>query len=375
VDFTPPTTGPTPTSYTVTATDVVTTSTVTASGASSPISVSGLTTGDTYTFTVTAVVGSGDCAATPPTAQCATSPASADVVIPAVAQPAAPDEPTINTVVPGAAGSGTATVSFAAAPTGTAATSFTVTALDQLDPSDTVAETVTSSPAVVTGLTPGQTYTFSLVANNAVGSSSTAFWAPPVTPQVVDGPELPTITGSPVRATAGHRYAYQIVLGGMPAPDAYVGGTLPTGLHMTLKGLLEGTPTKAGLFSFTVTATSTAGSASRTVTLRVEPGPFHELRLVGFSHLQALRSGYAVGLRLALADRYGNTVSLRRTLTLRIAVGPADFAGGLRTVTVRTGRGGTATTPRLFVTGRSNVDIDVSVPGLRPEVIVLRVIR
>jgi hypothetical protein len=117
---------------------------LTGTGTSSPITVTGLTNGTAYTFTVAATnaVGTG-----------ATSSPS-NSIIPATV----PDAPTAVSAV---AGNTQATISFTAPASngGSAITSYTVT-----DNTDTYTATGTSSPITVTGLTNGDTYSFTVTA-------------------------------------------------------------------------------------------------------------------------------------------------------------------------------------------------------------------
>jgi hypothetical protein len=165
------------TSYTVTAADSTTPANggETASGSSSPITVTGLTNGDSYTFTVTATnaVGTG-------------SPsAPSNAVVPGLV----PGAPTIGTATPGDL---QATITFAPPESsGTSPiTSYTVTAADSTTPANG-GETASgsSSPITLTGLTNGDSYTFTVTATNAVGTG------PPSAPSNAVVPAAPlTIT-------------------------------------------------------------------------------------------------------------------------------------------------------------------------------------
>jgi hypothetical protein len=119
---------------------------------------SDLTTGSSYTFSVTAtnVVG--------------TSPVdtSSSLLI-----AAAPGAPTGVTVVAGTPGSGTATISWgASSANGSPVTSYTATATDSTHVANGGQSCTTSTTGCsVTGLTVGDSYTFSATATNAVGTS------------------------------------------------------------------------------------------------------------------------------------------------------------------------------------------------------------
>ncbi len=71
-------------------------------------------------------------------------------------------------------------------------------------------------------------------------------------------------------------------------------GALPDGLTLSPSGVLSGTPTAGGEFSFTVTATgSVYGSASRTWTVEVQEGLAYFNTLQGAGTLSLVRQGQA----------------------------------------------------------------------------------
>lgn len=85
-----------------------------------------------------------------------------------------------------------------------------------------------------------------------------------------------TITNSLPAATVGQAYSQTLVSGGTPPYTITItSGSLPAGLsYSNTTGLISGTPTTAGTFSFGVQATdSNKGSASATVSLRVNGTP------------------------------------------------------------------------------------------------------
>ena len=81
----------------------------------------------------------------------------------------------------------------------------------------------------------------------------------------------PTITSAgPTAGTAGTPYSYTVTASGTPTPTySITGGTLPTGLGLdATSGVISGTPTTPGTYTFTVTASNgTAPDASATYTV------------------------------------------------------------------------------------------------------------
>lgn len=154
------------TSYIVTSTP----DSITAIGASSPISVTGLASGTSYTFTVSAInsVGTG----TP------SSPTSA------VTATTVPQAPTIGTAT---GANTTASVTFTPGATGGAAVStYTATSTPS-----SITGSASSSPITVSGLTNGTGYTFTVTATNANGTSLASAASNSTIPATV--PVAPTI--------------------------------------------------------------------------------------------------------------------------------------------------------------------------------------
>ena len=241
------------TSYTVTATDVTTPGnggqTVTA--VSSPITVSGLTNGDTYTFTVSATnaVGPG-----PPSAP-------SGPVVPATV----PGAPTMGSAV---AANASATVNFSAPTTdgGSAITAYTVTAADGTTPGNGgQTASGSSSPITVSGLTNGDTYTFTVTATNAVGTGTPSASSAPVVPATVPGaPFLFGVTGGDGSATVmflptstggSAITSYAVIATDSTTPGN--GGQTASGATspITISGLTNG-----DAYTFTVTATNAVGT-------------------------------------------------------------------------------------------------------------------
>jgi hypothetical protein len=104
----------------------------------------------------------------------------------------------------------------------------------------------------------GGSYTFTVTATNTNGTATAG-------PFTINVSEVPSIlaTPPPGTATVGSQYAYTFVTDGWPQPSVTLSqGQLPDGLTLAPDGSLSGTPTTAGQYSFNITATNSAGSAS-----------------------------------------------------------------------------------------------------------------
>ena len=79
----------------------------------------------------------------------------------------------------------------------------------------------------------------------------------------------------PAEATVGEPYAFSFTASGSPAPTfSLASGRLPDGLTLDAAGKLSGAPTTAGTYTFSVTATNPAGTATGgpyTITVDAKP--------------------------------------------------------------------------------------------------------
>src|SRR5438067_3036255 len=124
--------------------------------------------------------------------------------------------------------------------------------------------TVNTTTGLISGTpTTAGTYTVTISATNAGGTGS-------ATLTLTIKPPAPVIT-SPLTATgqAGVAFSYQITATNNPT-SFNVTGLLPAGLSVnTSTGLISGTPTTAGIYSVTISATNAGGTGSATLTLTI----------------------------------------------------------------------------------------------------------
>ena len=301
VAFSPPSSNgdSTITSYTVTATDSTTPSNggETKSGAGSPIVVTGLTNGDRYTFTVTATNSVGTGAAS----------AASNAVVPATV----PDAPVIGTA---SAGDNEASTTFSPPDSdgGATITSYTVTATDSTNPSNGgETQSGAGSPIVVTGLTNGDSYTFTVTATNSAGTGAASASSNAVVPTTV--PNAPTN----VAATGGNTQA-SVTFG---PPDNDGGSTItsytvtatdsttPSSGGQTQSG--AGSPivvtglTNGDSYTFTVTATNTDGTGEASAVVQ-RRGPGDGARRPGHRHGHRRERPGVGGLQPARQRRWGH---------------------------------------------------------------------
>ena len=242
VSFTPNATGGKSTTYTATSSP----GSFTETGASSPLTVSGLTAGTGYTFTVTATNANGT-----------TSSSSASSSITAATLPQAPTIGTATDVGTSRAfNNGAASVTFTAGQTGgSAITGYTVTSSP-----GSYTGTGSSSPITVAGLQSNTAYTFTAIATNATGNSLSSAASNSITATTV--PQAPTIGTATdayngkisVAFTAGATGGKSVTYTATSSPGSVTGtGTSP----ITVSGLTVGTS-----YTFTVTAANANGSSS-----------------------------------------------------------------------------------------------------------------
>jgi prepilin-type N-terminal cleavage/methylation domain-containing protein len=200
--------------------------------------VTGLTAGTTYSFGVTATNAAG------------TSTSSA--VAETATVPSAPQNPTAT------AADSSATVAWSAPLSngGSTITLYTVTS----SPGGLTCTSTSATTCVVSGLTDGTNYTFTITATNADGTGPGATTSPPITPAAVPGAPT-TVIATPGSNSATVSWSAPASTGGS-AITGYTVTSIPgyftcttTGLTCIVSGLTNGTR-----YSFSVIATNNIGS-------------------------------------------------------------------------------------------------------------------
>jgi PKD repeat protein len=127
---------------------------------------------------------------------------------------------------------------------------------------------VLSTAGVLSGTptTPGA-YSFTVTATNTAGSDTQAY-----TGTVAASATAPTVTTTTLTTLTDNSVFSQtlVATGSTPITWAVTTGTLPAGISLSTSGLLSGTPTTPGAYSFTVTATNVAGNDTQAYSGTVE---------------------------------------------------------------------------------------------------------
>ena len=128
--------------------------------------------------------------------------------------------------------------------------------------------TLNANTGVLSGTPNAQgSFAFTLQAANGTLPNATSAQT------VVVNPDTFITSGAPAVATVSFAYSHTFTAGGLqPITFAVTAGTLPAWATLNAAtGMLSGTPTSTGNFSFTVTAMSSVAAASQAVVLTVNP--------------------------------------------------------------------------------------------------------
>lgn len=163
-----------------------------------------------------------------------------------------------------------------AAPDGSVGVAYTFTVAASGTPPPTFAVTAGALPpglsldsatGVISGRpTAGGVSVFTITATNPIGFETREYAVSMAVP--------PTITsGVPSAGVVGTPFAFTVTADGFPnATFSVAAGSLPPGLSLDgATGVISGTPTAAGAFSFTVAAITIGGTASADYTIVVAP--------------------------------------------------------------------------------------------------------
>jgi sugar lactone lactonase YvrE len=213
----------------------------TSTGSASPITVTGLTNGTAYTFTVTATnsAGTGGASAASNSVTPFALPV-AGAVSATVAYDSSSNPITLN--LSGGTATSVAVASTASHGTATASgTSITYTAATGFFGSDS----------------------FTYTATNVGGTSSAA-----TVSITVSAPTFSVTPTTLTTGTVGTSYSQTLLVGGGQTPYTFsttlVSGALPAGLSLGSTGTITGTPTSAGTFTFTVSGTDSSTATHAT---------------------------------------------------------------------------------------------------------------
>jgi parallel beta-helix repeat protein len=139
---------------------------------------------------------------------------------------------------------------------------FSVSPLGTISP--TMGTTVSGivDPIFTAGTTPGTTVALATADNQTSGVQI-----------LIQAPSPIQITGTPRNGMYARPFSFQFQATG-PGTITFTGANLPSGLLINLTtGILSGTPTAAGTFQFTITASNGTNTATAEVTLIVAPAP------------------------------------------------------------------------------------------------------
>ena len=277
-------------------------------GSASPIVVAGLTNGTSYTFTVTATnsIGTGS---TSSASNSVTPVAPLQVPIAGNVSASVAANSSANSITLALSGGAAASVALATGPAhGTATASGTA---------------ITYTPA--SGYSGSDSFTY--IATNATGTSA------PATVNVTIA--APTLIFSPPNGAlpagvVNTAYSQAVTVSGGTSPYGYsLSGVLPMGLSLTpATGAITGTPTAAGSYSFSISATdANNATSSAAFTIAIAPPAATFTFSPSGGALQQAMAGEAYSQQITATGGVGTTIyslasgALPNGLVLNISTG------------------------------------------------------
>jgi hypothetical protein len=177
-----------------------------------------------------------------------------------------------------------------------------------------------SSAGVLSGTptTPGSSGFTVRVADAGGGSATRALILSIVAPVGITTQMLPP-------ATSGTAYSQALAASGGSAPYTWslAAGTLPDGLTLSPVGVLSGTPTIAGDYSFTVQVTDAASRiAAQALSVTVAAGEAAQIIWLQQPTNTDVNAAISPAPRVRVQDRAGNVVNVTGMVSVRIARPP-----------------------------------------------------
>ena len=213
--------------------------------------------------------------------------------------------------------------------------------------------TINGTSGVISGVpTVAGPFTVNISATNTSGTGTASLTL------TINPP--PPVISSPIAATgtSGQSFTYNVVASN--SPTSYAATGLPAGLSInTSTGAITGTPSVAGSFTVTVTATNATGSVSQSVTFTIA-APLNAPAFSGNTNLGGTQNS---STPFSFTPAFTNTVTsyalLAPTVTLsggggNGAVATAAVTGGVVTsITITNGGSGYTSAPTVTIGGAS----------------------
>ena len=311
--------------------------------------ITGLTPGSSYSFSVVAINIKG--------------PSPSSIASASTLAPTIPSAPSITKVI--ATGTNSAQLSFSPPLDngGLPITSYVATS----SPGSLQTTVYQSAGGTIniTNLSHSTSYTFTLTAINAAGSSLPSAISPSITTATPPPPPEPVAPTPSVSALAAPAFTLSASSENRTVNTAATGFTInstggaiasfaisatPAGMSFsTSTGALSGTPTTvAGATAYTVTATNASGSVTQTFTLTVSPGSATKAMMTTQPAGAVSGSAFTTQPVVRVTDSSGNTVT---TSTAVVTASKASGSGTLSGTTTATAVAGIATFTNLVITG------------------------